>query len=313
MKKELLDLIKELSLRDPKTLSQKVLKTTEEVGELAKAVLAFENAPQNTHRFSDKQKILEEAIDTMLGALSSAYNVGFESDAIEAMLAKKTEYWAGLQAKERKNPFPLPFEIHVTVDKSSDIEQFNYTCSKLGIKAICLDLIDYDGNAMVDEMMSSSRFFGNNLEAYEELIRISKGIEQDGFKVVRQKIETTTWHPVVPSKKPGNKKMKVNGYFESHIDIFVKAGRLPELIRIAKPNKAVISHNVKKTNPDGSKKIILTIRAYKGLYEDFKEKSKALFKALAEKGFNPDQELIEFALYDTNVTHDESWISKTEE
>ena len=42
MKKDFKEFIKQLSLSDPKTLSQKALKTSEEVGELAKAVLLFE-------------------------------------------------------------------------------------------------------------------------------------------------------------------------------------------------------------------------------------------------------------------------------
>lgn len=42
------DFIKKLSLSDKKTLSQKALKTCEEVGELAKAVLPFDSA----HGFS---------------------------------------------------------------------------------------------------------------------------------------------------------------------------------------------------------------------------------------------------------------------
>ena len=45
MNKELLKLIKELSLKDKKSLSQKALKTSEETGELARVILPFDNAP----------------------------------------------------------------------------------------------------------------------------------------------------------------------------------------------------------------------------------------------------------------------------
>jgi hypothetical protein len=50
MNNELLDYIQNLSLRDFKTLSQKALKVSEECGELAKAVLPYDNAYATRHR-----------------------------------------------------------------------------------------------------------------------------------------------------------------------------------------------------------------------------------------------------------------------
>jgi NTP pyrophosphatase (non-canonical NTP hydrolase) len=308
MKKELFDLIKELSNRDPKTLIEKTLKTTEELGELAKAVLPYENTPQNTHKFSDKQKILEEVADTILGAISVGYNLGMDTEQIEAMLWKKAEYWASLQAKERKNPFPLPFELHVTIDPNSNLEKFKYVCSQIGVKAILLDLINEKGETVQDEVMTSSKFFGNNQQVYDELTRISNELERSDFKVVRRKIESTPWHPAAPSKNLGNQKMHKNGYFESHTDVLVKVDQFEVLNSLAKEHKAVISHNLNKTLPDGSKKMILTIRSYKGFYEEFKVLSRSLQNDLMDKGFEPEADLIEFALYDTAIGHDNAWI-----
>jgi NTP pyrophosphatase (non-canonical NTP hydrolase) len=299
---------KELSNRDPKTLLQKALKTTEEVGELAKAVLPYENAPQNTHKFSDKQKILEEVADTMLGAISVAYNLGLDTDQIESMLWKKAEYWSSLQAKERKNPFPLPFELHVTVEPQQNPEYFKAICAELGVKPILLDLINEKGESIQDEIMTSSKFFGTNQQAYNEVSRISDGLEKANIKIVRIKIESTPWHPAAPSNGVGNKKMKKNGYFESHTDVLVAPKKIKLLRKIATHHSAVVSHNLRKVLPDGTKKLILTIRSYKGFYEDFKLLSRALTNDLIKNGFEPDPDLIEFAIYDTAVDHDKSWI-----
>jgi hypothetical protein len=52
---DLIEFIKTLSLNDKKTLTQKALKTSEEVGELAKAVLPFEGAAGTLHRFHRKR------------------------------------------------------------------------------------------------------------------------------------------------------------------------------------------------------------------------------------------------------------------
>ena len=110
------EFIKQLSLSDKKSLSQKALKTCEEVGELAKAILPFDSAHGTNHRFVDREKILEEIADVHLTNLSIAYSLGFSDEEITDMIHQKSLKWSELQAKEEKAQFPLPFEIHITVD-----------------------------------------------------------------------------------------------------------------------------------------------------------------------------------------------------
>jgi NTP pyrophosphatase (non-canonical NTP hydrolase) len=206
MNKKLMDFIQQLSNKDPKTLMQKTLKTTEECGELAKAVLPFLDSPQTNHKFSDTNKILEESCDVILCALSVAYNLGVSSEQIESMLWKKSEYWASLQDRESSVVFPIPFEIHVTVDKNSNIELFNKICVDNGIKPICLELVMSDGSLVVDEIMTSSKFYGTNSEVYSEICKIKNILTENQFSIVREKIETVFWHPSAPSLHSGNKK-----------------------------------------------------------------------------------------------------------
>jgi hypothetical protein len=54
MNKFINDFIKDLSIKDNKTLSQSI-KVVEEVGELAKVILP-DSAPGTMHRFSDREK-----------------------------------------------------------------------------------------------------------------------------------------------------------------------------------------------------------------------------------------------------------------
>jgi len=110
------EFIKQLSLNDKKTLSQKALKTCEEVGELAKAILPFDSAHGTNHRFVDRERILEEIADVHLTNISIAYSLGFTDEEITDMIHQKSLKWSELQAKEEKAQFPLPFEIHITVD-----------------------------------------------------------------------------------------------------------------------------------------------------------------------------------------------------
>ena len=110
------EFIKNLSIKDKKTLSQKGLKLVEEVGELARVILPYDSAHGTNHRFIDREAILEEVVDVYLTNISITHSLGFTDDEFNDMLVKKSEKWSQLQSKEENAEFPLPFEIHVTVD-----------------------------------------------------------------------------------------------------------------------------------------------------------------------------------------------------
>lgn len=115
MNSTIFEYIRKLSLADSKTLSQKALKTAEEVGELAKVVLPYDNVGSTQHRFVHRDRILEEVVDVMLCARSIAYELGFDDAEIESKTLVKARYWEELQQRESEVSFPIPFEIHVTV------------------------------------------------------------------------------------------------------------------------------------------------------------------------------------------------------
>jgi NTP pyrophosphatase (non-canonical NTP hydrolase) len=116
MNKDVLDYIQTLSLRDKKNLAEKALKVSEESGELSKAVLPYVSAYATNHRFVDKYKILEEVADTILASISIAYDLGFTHEDIESVIDQKSRYWQSLQDREDAAQFPLPYEIHITVE-----------------------------------------------------------------------------------------------------------------------------------------------------------------------------------------------------
>ena len=168
MKQSTLDYIKTLSKSDTKTLVQKTLKTVEEVGELAKVVLPYENAFATTHRFVNKSQILEEVADSILCLYSIAYNIDATDEDIEQMVTHKMMKWADLQAREGRIKYPIPFEIHVTVNMTGyttdkgfkqdqlDVEAFKDVCKEIGVKPILLDLHLQEGAVIKDLMTSQS-------------------------------------------------------------------------------------------------------------------------------------------------------------
>lgn len=314
MTPQLFNYIRHLSTQDRKTLSQRALKTCEEVGELAKVVLPFDNAYATTHRFTERESILEEAVDTILCSLSVAYGLNFTDDDIEEMFVRKSEKWALLQSKEQDVTYPIPYEIHVTVRcEQSDsmsledkLSQFKDICATINVKPIVLDLLGKNGSVKMVDVMTSSKHFGTNASAYEEVRRISAGLV-GFFTVVRKKIETVPWHPAAPV---GNQPMPPNCYFESHVPVTLAASRVEELREaVAALNNPHlhVSRNTLKKHEDGTIVQMITMRLNVGTFLQFKERLDAMISALSSC-WDLGKVITEFSIYDTKVSHDTSWI-----
>jgi len=334
LNKNITDFIRKLSENDKKTLSQKALKTCEEVGELAKAVLPFDSAYGTNHRFINREKILEEIADVFLTNISIAYSLGFTDDEISDIITQKSEKWQELQVREDNANFPLPFEIHVTVDASEmrdplmcdskpfDLEQFKLACKDIGVKPIVIDL-EINGQVDIQDVMTSSKHFGDNRSAYEESIRILGRLEDYGFKVVRNKIETVPWHPAAPTITTGEP--IPNGcYFESHIGVIITPDRkedLQEFVeglnerctaagRVELGGTAKLSRNFFKKKEEGKFVNMITYRNSMTSNKKFIEEVKQIENSLKHwtNNFEYEKVEVEYAIYDTNVSHDLNWI-----
>jgi NTP pyrophosphatase (non-canonical NTP hydrolase) len=324
------DFIKKLSLKDKKTLSQKCLKLVEEIGELTRVILPYDSAHGTNHRFIDRESILEEVVDVYLTNISIAHSLGFTDEEFNDMLNKKSEKWSQLQAAEEKAEFPLPFEIHITVDatemrdpimfdtKTFDLEQFKKACSDIGVKPIVIDL-EINGETEIQDVMTSSKHFGDNRTAYEESERISNKLKDWGFKVVRNKIESVPWHPAAPTISNG-KEIPNGCYFEAHIGVTIYPGQKLDLNDFVKSTltdghlielsgTAKLSQNFFKKSKDGSKFVnMLTYRSNMCGSPKFKLEVEGIKHLLQEEGFEFEKVEVEYAVYDTNVSHDAKWI-----
>ena len=330
--------IKNLSIKDKKTLSQKGLKLVEEMGELARIILPYDSAHGTNHRFTDREALLEEVVDIHLSNISIAYSLGFTDEEFNDMLIKKSQKWSQLQANEEKAEFPLPFEIHVTVDATKtfnntmfdgdeedlplidifDIDKFKNDCSDINVKPIVIDLEINDGSITKD-VMTSSKHFGDNRSAYEESERICSELRSKGFRVLRNKIESVPWHPAAPVISTG-KEIPNGCYFEAHIGVTIYPGQKNELNDFVKSTltdghlielsgTAKLSQNFFKKSKDGSKFVnMLTYRSNMCGSPKFKLEVEGIKHLLEEEGFEFEKVEVEYAVYDTNVTHDAKWI-----
>ncbi len=309
MKKELLEFIKTLSLNDKKNLIEKTLKTSEEVGELAKVVLPYENAAGTLHRIVQRRQILENAIDTMLCAMSIAYDLKYSDEEIEDMLLEKSKKWSGIQEKEGSCKFPLPFEIHITIDLSNskcDVEHFKTVCERvLEIKPIIIEL-EKNGVNVMNDVMTSSVHFGDNNSAILASENLSKTLKAYGYAISRVKIETVPWHPAAPRE---GDEMPDDCYFESHLRIVTTTERKDELEMVAGNWGAHLSRNFFKKLKNDEYIIMMTLRDRSTDNKSFKAEVDHLKEELLNRGFLVDKTEIEFAIYDSNRVHDSIWIN----
>lgn len=317
MNSEFLSYIRHLSKQDRKSLSQKALKACEEVGELARVVLPFENAYATTHRFTEREAILEEAVDTVLCALSVAYDLNFSDEDVEEMFNRKAEKWALLQSKEANVSYPLPYEIHVTVKYEPSgvvfiqdfIDGFKLLCRGIDVKPIVLDLEGKNGDVTSIDVMTSSKHFGTNASAYEHAMNIRHALRAGGYNVVRVKIETVPWHPAAPV---GEQPMPPNCYFESHLPVTLLPSEVDALrASVAQMTaKLHVSRNKFKTLDDGRIVQMVTMRSASGTYEEFQQQLEPVVRSLSQS-WSIGKVITEFAIYDTNVSHDHSWIKSS--
>lgn len=316
MNAELLQYINRLSLADKKDLVGKTLKTTEEVGDLAKVVLSYSNAYATTHRFVAREKILEEAADALLCVLSVVYSEGFTDDELTAMVQRKADKWAMIQAKESGVTYPLPYEIHLTIPydaMESDHAALQQLCTQLNVKLISLELNSISSDGVLQDVMTSSVHHGDNKSAYLYAQSVKSSIEAAGFDVTRVKIETVPWHPAVPT--PGEP-FDDGCYLEAHIPVILSdLSQYPALkkdIEALEDKHLHLSRNRMKKTKDGSTTtcVMITYRRNDVYRDEFASLLKQYVEQLSLT-WTVLPHHTEYAIFDTNVAHDQSWISSS--
>jgi hypothetical protein len=211
--------------------------------------------------------------------------------------------------------------------KSFDLEIFKQACDDIKVKPIVINL-EINGESDMEDVMTSSKHFGDNRTAYEESRRICEELNKYGFKVLRNKIESVPWHPAAPVISTG-KEIPNGCYFEAHIGVTIYPGQKDELNDFVKniedtyainfsgvgdpltslSGTAKLSQNFFKKSKDDSKFVnMITYRSNKCGSPKFKLEVEGIKHLLGEEGFEFEKVEVEYAVYDTNVTHDAKWI-----
>jgi NTP pyrophosphatase (non-canonical NTP hydrolase) len=306
----LIDFANRLSDDDPKTLLERQVKASVELGELGDALLSYEGAPGALAKYTTREQIIDEIADVMLVIYSIARKVNATPEELVAMLLRKANKWQGKQAAEGaiKDPTKIPFELHLSVSVISGghevnpglFKMFKEVCAETGVKATVLTLYHGDGSTSED-WMTSSVHVGTNESADREMRRIGERLFRTGFNVVREKVETVPWHP-------GAKTLS-GCYFEKHWEILLTEDQIPGLLNNVINDYGAVSRNVRKGPVDGNLLVSVTIRNYRADRIEFEQDCDKFEEKLRGVGYVIVDSIMEYAIHDTNAAMDKDWIT----
>jgi len=87
------DRIYSVSVREPKTVEQKVLKLMEEAGEVAEALLSLTGASGSKDKRKTTKDLLMELVDVVIVAVSCMEALGGEAVEINGLFDEKIKRW----------------------------------------------------------------------------------------------------------------------------------------------------------------------------------------------------------------------------
>ena len=197
----------------------------------------------------------------------------------------------------------MNYEIRITVgvDASDpeEIARFKRNAERLGTKGIVLDAFP------LIEIMTSSRFKGEQNDAFKEMTRLVVGLSGLGYPILRSKVETDLTNPACLTPLP-------NQYFEAHIEVLLNDADYANLKELREGLEFYLSSNVDKPPRDGKYVHIITVRQYHTFPYLFAQRIAAFTRVLQVEGFTlPTPIENEFALYDTNPEHDTPWFQSS--
>lgn len=192
----------------------------------------------------------------------------------------------------------MHFEVHITVDdvELAEKERFVAFCQSQGVKPVLIELDK--GNHISQPMITALLQHPNFQEANEEVEKMATSLEENGFIVVRKKVEISPketsyfFYPIVNSTP----------YFEWHGK--VEVDDVEQLKALCERKGGHISRNSLKK--DGRLRFI-TVREYGGP-EAFYETVNTIHEILTTNNIPLLKEEYELCIYDTREELDSGWV-----
>lgn len=134
----------------------------------------------------------------------------------------------------------------------------------------------------------------------------ARDLRDDGFDVVRVKIEAAPSNEDVPKTDAEASSLPDSRYFEHHVKVLLTdEDAVAGLASMVVPHGGHVSRNARRVRPDGQQERFVTQRLYRVGRETAKQHLDSLLNALSSFEIMEIEE--EFVVYDDNVTVDAGW------
>ena len=190
------------------------------------------------------------------------------------------------------------FEIHLTVE-TNNIEKFKIDCLENNVKPIVIELQDNQQNAIMQDVMTSSKYKCTNIELQKNIIY--NKFKNLGYNIKRIKVEVDPFH---------HNKDIISGeseYYESHIRIVGNDKNIELVKSVCKQNGLHLSKNIFKKIDGENYYIMATLREYNTDLSSFVNRIESFKYQISSLKY--DKIEIECCVYDSNNKHDDIWIN----
>ncbi|XVQ82319.1 hypothetical protein ACQP2K_26055 [Microbispora siamensis] len=196
------------------------------------------------------------------------------------------------------------FDIHLTV-ASDDVESLGAWARENGVKFTHIVL--ERGTAPSQPMLTvrgEGTFSAQRTAAAAHTARL----RDEGFPVVRIKIEAAPWNEDVPRTAEAAAAMP-DRYFEHHAKVAVR-GDLAPLADLAIAHGAHVSRNARRRRDDGSHERFVTQRCRGAALSTADRRFEALLSDLEGHGYAVLEAEREYVVHDDNPDVDHGWIEE---
>lgn len=207
------------------------------------------------------------------------------------------------------------YEIHITVKSDGAIEEFKACCAELEVKPLVVQLAN---GKVPNDVMTSSSIKCTPSELRDECMRILIGLEVMGWHTVRCKVETPPFHSKVVHLQPRD--ILPFQYFESHIPVHVTDEDNTDLLWVICTRHLDMHLSANAFKVDNQQRTIMaTYRSSAHTAEQFLSATLNRVEVLQGKhpsytdhrfAFRADEPVVEFAIFDSNRSHDDEWIKR---
>lgn len=168
-----LELLKELSLNNPKKLSDIIIKLSEENGEVSEAYLSMNNVNGSGYKEKNSNDLLEELLDVIMVASSAIYKMNVTDKEINEIFERKLNKWKEKSINSNpevvthispKNRYAsIKFHntswngIKFVFSFKNDIDDFKSKYLEYTNNNMCKDSLEDNKYFMIHEMISLSK------------------------------------------------------------------------------------------------------------------------------------------------------------